>query len=40
MIAGSGECVEKGEHPSIVGGIANWYNYFGYHSMVFSEYRT
>jgi hypothetical protein len=32
-----GEDVEKEEHSSIAGGIANWYNHFGNQSGVSSE---
>jgi hypothetical protein len=32
-----GEHVEKEEHSSIAGGIANWYNYSGNQSEVSSE---
>jgi hypothetical protein len=33
----AGKDVEKGEHSSIAGGIANWYNHSGNQSGCFSE---
>jgi hypothetical protein len=33
----AGKGVEKEEHSSIVGGIANWYNYSGNQSVCSSE---
>jgi hypothetical protein len=29
VTADAGEDVERGEHSSVAGGIANWYNYSG-----------
>jgi hypothetical protein len=37
MTTDGGEDVEKGEHSSIVGGIASWYNYSGNQSVSSSE---
>ena len=34
-----GQNVEKEEHSSIAGGIANWYNHYGNQSGVSSENR-
>jgi len=37
LTADAGEDVEKEEHSSIAGGIANWNNHFGNQSGVSSE---
>jgi hypothetical protein len=40
VTADAGEDVEKEEHPSIAGGITNWYNHSGNQSGGFSENWT
>jgi len=40
VTADAGENVEKGEHSSIVGGIASWYNHSGNQSGGSSENWT
>jgi len=40
VTADAGKDVEKEEHPSIVGGIANWYNHSGNQSEGSSENWT
>jgi len=37
VIADAGEDVEPGEHSSIAGGIASWYDYSGNQFFIFSE---